>query len=239
MPRTLRCRCWPLVIASVVSLVGCAGGDGPREGNHAVAAPRYHVGDRWVYHAVDGYRVKTEWDETHEIVAINPEGITVRVTAKGPSTDVVRTEKWSEPGVVLQGAVYEQETDRFDPALVRYKFPLTPGESWNQRIRDLDKPPGPYGPIVRYVAVGGYEKVTTPAGTFDALRMRVIMTLDDETFWRSATECNNLVWYAPAVAAVVREHNESKWREKGDEGLSVYHPGQYMDVTLVSFTRGG
>jgi hypothetical protein len=64
------------------------------------------------------------------------------------------------------------------------------------------------------------------------------MTLDDETFWRSPTECNDLVWYAPSVGAVVRAHNESKWRERGDEGLSVYHPGQYMDVTLVSYRRG-
>jgi hypothetical protein len=236
--RKPRRRFVPLVIAAGVALAGCAGGGGPVTGGPPAAAPTYRVGDRWVYHAEDGYRVKTVWDETHEIVAIGPDGITMRVTAKGPSTDVVRTEKWSAPGVVLVGSVYEQETDRFDPALIRYKFPLAPGESWQQRIRDLDKPPGPYGPIVRHVSVDGYETITTAAGTFEALRMRVIMTLDDETFWRSATECNDLVWYAPAVAAVVREHNQSKWRQKDENGAAVYNPGQNMDVTLVSFTRG-
>ncbi len=219
-------------------LVGCATGTSGGEPGPPAAAPSYRVGDRWVYHAVDGFRVKTVWDETHEIISIGPEGITVRVTAKGPSTDVVRTEKWSAPGVVVEGAVYEHETDRFDPPLIRYKFPLSSGESWNQRIHDLNKPPGPYGPIVRHVTVDGSEKVTTPAGTFDAIRMRVIMDLDDETFWRSATNCNNVIWYAPALGAAVREHDESKWREKSENGAAVYHPGQYMDVELVSYTRG-
>ena len=228
---------WLPCAAAVLWLAACAGGVAVSSGAPA-AAPAYRVGDRWTYHAIDGYRVKNEWDETHEIVAVAPDGITVRVTAKGPSTDVVRTEKWASPGVVLEGAIYEQETDRFEPPLVRFRFPLAPGESWRQSVRNADKPPDPYGPIQRYVTVDGYQQVTTPAGTFDAIRMRVIMTLDDEAFWRSATECNNLIWYAPAVGAVVQAHNESKWREKGDEGLSVYHPGQYMDVTLVSYRRG-
>ena len=236
MTRLLR---FQLIVAMVafVALAGCAGVT-PVSGGPAAAAPTYRVGDRWIYHAEDGYRVKTVWDETHEIVAIGPDGITVRVTAKGPSTDVVRTEKWSAPGVVVEGAVYENETDRFDPPLLRYKFPLAARESWNQRVRDLNKPAGPYAPIVRHVSVEGYETVTTAAGTFDAIRLRVIMDLDDETFWRSATNCNDVIWYAPALGAAVREHDESKWREKSENGAAVYHPGQYMDMALVAYTRG-
>ena len=125
-------------------------------------APSYRVGDRWTYHGEQGYRQKIIWDETHEIAAIGPDGITVKITAVGPGVNIARTEKWQAPGVVQVGAAFEDETDRFDPALIRYKFPLTPGESWQQRIRDLDKPPGPYGPIDRHVSAGGYESVVTP-----------------------------------------------------------------------------
>ena len=121
------------------------------------------VGDHWVYHSVDGYRAKTEWDETHEVMAIDANGITMRITRKGLGIDTQRIERWSAPGVVVEGAVFENETDRFEPALVRYKYPLTTGESWNQHIRDALKPPGPYGPIVRWVSVDGYEAITTPA----------------------------------------------------------------------------
>jgi hypothetical protein len=139
---------------------------------------------------------------------------------------------------VLTGSVYENETDRFDPALLRYRYPLAAGDTWDQRLRDLDKPPGPYGPIVRHVSVGGYEPVTTPAGTFDAIRLRVIMQLDDETFWRYATECNYLIWYAPAIGAVVQEQKRSQWRDKTDDVGAVYHPGQLAEIRLISYARG-
>ncbi len=224
---------------AIATLAGCAsvGSPGGNAGPPAIA-PDYRVGDRWVYQGEEGYLAKSTWEETHEIISIGPDGITVRVTVKGERMAGERTEKWSAPGVVLVGAVYENETDRFDPALLRYKYPLAAGDAWNQRVRDLNKPPGPYGPIVRHVTVGGYETVTTTAGTFDAIRLRVIMQLDDETFWRYATECNDLIWYAPAIGAVVREQKRSQWRDKGDEDGTVYHPGQLADVRLVSYTRG-
>jgi hypothetical protein len=218
-------------------LASCAafgpGGDpGP-----AADAPKLRVGDRWVYRGTDGFRVPVVWDETHEITAIGPQNITVRVTLKGPTVDIERTETWAAPGVVLVGAVYQAETSRFDPALVRFQFPLTPGERWSQAIRNLDQPPGPFGPILRHVSIGGWDKVTTPAGTFAAIRMRIIMTMDDETFWRWPTECNFLVWYAPAVGATVLEQKRSHYREKGGFDVS-FVPGQNAVLELVSFTPG-
>jgi len=227
-----------LSVAAALVVGACASIDTGGAVGPPAPAPDYRVGDRWVYHVVDGYRAKIVWDETHEITAVAPDGITVKVAARGSTFNVDRVEKWPAPGVVLQGSVYEDETNRFDPALVRYKFPLVTGERWDQRLIDLDKPPAPYGGITRHVAVGGYERITTPAGTFDAIGLRVIMQMDDETFWRYPTECNYLVWYAPAVGGPVREDKRSQWRDKGGQDASGYHPGQYATVELVSFTRG-
>ena len=231
------------LLAAAVSMaaalfVGACASTGGGDAGPQAPAPAYRVGDRWVYHIVDGYRAKVVWDETHEVAAIGPDGITVKVAAKGPTIDVERIEKWPTPGVVLQGAVYEDETNRFDPPLVRYRFPLAPGARWSQRVRNLEAPPGPYGGISRTVTVGGYEKVTTPAGTFDAIRMSVIMQMDDETFWRFGTQCNYEIWYAPAVGATVREQKRSEWRDKGGQDAVAFHPGQNAVVELVSWTRG-
>jgi hypothetical protein len=218
-------------------LAGCAAtGPGGTSGP-AVEAPQLKVGDRWVYRGKDGYRVPILWDETREITAMGPQGITVRVTGKGTTGDYQRTETWSAPGIITTGAVYDYETDRFDPALIRYKYPMQTGDVWSQNIRDLNKPPSPFGSIQRHVTVGGYESVTTPAGSYNAIKMRIFMQVDDATFWRDATQCNYLVWYAPEVGAMVREEQRSYYREKeGMEGTTV--PGQNAVIELVSYTAG-
>jgi uncharacterized protein DUF3108 len=223
-----------LGLLPVGSCVTTGGAPGP-----AAPAPAYQVGDRWVYRVQDGFRVKLTWEETQEITSVSPQGMTVQVTGKGPSIDEQRTETWSAPGVVLTGAVFDNETRRFEPPLVRFRFPLTAGEHWSQRMRDPDHDTRPYGGVERYVSVGGYERITTPAGTFDAIRMRVFMRLDDETFWRYPTECTYLLWYAPAIGMTVREEKYAYYSEKGGsmDGTGRIE-SQHAIVELVSSTRG-
>jgi len=220
------------VIVGACGTAGIGGNPGP-----PVPAPTYRVGDRWTYHGEEGFRAKVLWEETHEITAVGPDGITVQVTTTGPGQNSVRTEKWQSAGVVQVGAVLGTETTRFDPALVRYQFPLTTGDSWQQRIRDLDKAPGPYGPILRHVSVGGYQSVATPAGTFDAITMRVILTLDDETAFRWPTQCNGIVRYAPSAAAAAEIEYGCFSRDKGDRDF-VQRPGPNPLLRLTSFRRG-
>lgn len=239
MPRALRdALAAPLAFAiAVLMLTACATPTGGAPGP-AVDAPSLRVGDRWVYRGKDGYRVPILWEETHQVTAIGADAITVSITGKGTMGDFQRTETWAAPGVVRVGAVFETETDRFEPSLLRFKYPLTPGETWSQSVRNLDQPQGPYGPIRRQVTVGGYESVTTPAGTFDAIKMRIFMQLDDETFWRYPTQCNYLLWYAPAVKGWVKQEQRSYYREK-DTTSSALVPGQNATIELVSFTAGG
>ena len=71
--------------------------------------------------------------------------------------------------------------------------------------------------------------------------MQVIVNLDDDEFWRFATECNNAVWYAPAVRGIVREQRDAQYMEKGGGGpagggsvIRTIH----ASIELVSFTPG-
>jgi len=238
MPEVFRALRTAVLMVSV-ALAGCAGIGGQGTGP-AAEAPVYRVGDRWVYHGDDGFRVKTEWDETHEVTAIGPDGVTVRVTQKGPTLDVTRTEVWSAPGQVKVGAVYDNETRRFAVPLRRYDFPLADGKVWNQWVANYNEATRVSGQINRWVRVGGWEKVSTPAGTFDAISMQVFMRLDDETFWRFATTCNYAVWYAPATKSVVREERAAQYVEKGGErgsGGGTIRT-QYGVLELLSFTPG-
>ena len=216
-------------------LVGCAG-PGVSDGLPA-AAPTLHVGDRWIYHGEDGFRQKVIWEETHEITAIDADGVHVRVTLKNPTLDIERTELWVAPGSVKVGALMDIETRRFTVPLERYRFPLERGETWNQRVDNYNETARREGQISRFARVDGWEKIATPAGTFDALRIRIIMRLDDDEFWRTATECNYLVWYVPDIGATVREDKQAQYLLR-DGMNSVMVRAQYTFLELDSFTRG-
>jgi hypothetical protein len=179
------------------------------------------------------------WEETHEVTSAGAGGLTVRVTLKGPTIDIVRQETIVAPGMVTQGALMDIETRRFATPLERYRFPLAPGATWNQWVENYNEASNREGKINRYTRVGGWEKVSTPAGEFDAIRLRVLMRLDDEEFWRYPTTCNYLIWYAPAVGAPVREEKEAEYRERGDEmdGQGAVR-AQHTVLELVSYTPG-
>jgi hypothetical protein len=223
-----------LFLALVIA--GCVGPsvtDGPPAG-----APGMQVGDRWVYRGEDGFRQKVVWEETHEVIGIDPAGIRVHIALQNPTLDIQRNELWKAPGTVEVGALMDIETRRFATPLERYRFPLAPGERWNQMLANVNETAHTQGQISRFARVDGWEKVTTPAGTFDALRIRVIMRLDDEEFWRTATECNYLVWYAPEVGAAVREEKQAQYLLK-DGQTSVVVRAQYTFLELTSYKRGG
>jgi hypothetical protein len=226
----------PIFALLALLLGACASYDYGTAPGPPVAAPALKVGDRWVYRGREGFRVGMEWEETHEVTRIDADGITVHVTYDGERLTGDRYEMLQSPGLVKQGALMDIETRRFAEPLQRYVFPLTTGETWNQWVDNLNETTRKSGQINRYVRVGGWEKVATPAGTFDAVRLRVFMRLDDEEFWRYPTQCNYLVWYAPAVGATVREEKEAEYWEKGDrmDGMGAVR-AQHTLLELVSF----
>lgn len=236
MPKPVSLTFRAVLLAAAVILAGCSGmlpygAEGP-----VVTAPTYQPGDAWVYRAQDGFLRPVTWEETHEVIAVGATGITVRVTQRGPTVNTVRTEQLAAPGRVRVGALFDEETRRFAEELKRYDFPLAPGKMWNQWIDNFNEQTKKSGEINRWVNVGGWRKITTPAGTFDAIAMRVYMHLDDEEFWRDRTDCTYLLWYAPAVRAVIREEKEAQYYEKSGRFDTGPVRSQHALVELVSFT---
>ena len=218
-------------ISGCVSVGGTAGPPAP--------APVWRVGDRWTYNARDGFRVPVTWTETHEVIAVAAGGIDVRVTLRGDTINTVRTERLLSPGVVASGAVFNNdETRDFAPPLERYRFPLTFGGTWTQNLRNLNTANGLQTQINRFVRVGGFEKVVTPAGTFDAILMRTLMSVDENNPFRWPFQCNYETWWAPAVGAMVRESKVATYRERGDSRDAIEIRAQNMTVELASWQRG-
>jgi hypothetical protein len=225
---------WPLALA------GCGTPQGSSAPGGTVVAdvPAYRVGDRWTYRIESRFRAVGAADETVEITGIGAGGIDVRVATKGGGVDITRTERWSAPGRVVQGALMDVETRRFAQPLERFRFPLASGQHWNQWVDQVNDTARTSGQVNRYVTVRGVDKVNVRAGTFDAVRMSTLMRLDDETAFRYATECNHMVWYAPAVRGVVREERRAEYFEKGDlrDGGRMLSQNEIFE--LVAFAPG-
>ncbi len=234
---SIHLRTLAALLALAALLGGCAAaGVGTSSKPASVEAPQYRVGDRWVYRITEGFRQKVIYDETHTVTRVGADGITVEVVMKGPQLDAVRIERWPAPGLVSQGSLFDVETRRFREPLERYRFPLVSGSTWNQRVDNFNEYLKRDGQISRYVHVGGLEQVTTPAGTFDAVRLRINMRLDDGEFWRQPTDCNYVVWYAPAVKAAVREIRRAEYQERSHPYPRLF--AQSAVIELVSFTPG-
>ncbi len=225
-----------LLAASGAMFSGCAsmGADsGP-----TAAAPVYRVGDRWTYTGQDGYRLAPiTWTEIHEVIAVDAQGIAIRVTQNGPTIDTTRIERLAAPGIVVQGALFDSETRRFKTPLTRYRFPLTPGAHWDQFIDNFDETTAKDGQINNYMTVTRWEKIRVPAGEFDAVVLRNFSHLDDETVFRWPTALNYEIWWSPAAGATVRENKIATYREKNQGQFTVQHQSQNTVLQLQSFNR--
>ena len=229
-----------VLVALAAFVAGCAALDRPGDTSGPVgAAPTYAVGARWTYEGREGFRDPLVWTETHEVTAVGPDGIHVRVSYEGPQVHGSREEILVAPGLLRSGSLMDIETRRFATPLARFRFPLAPGAAWNQWVDNYNETTKRSGQINRYVQVGGFERVATPAGVFDAIRMRVLMRLDDEEFWRYPTMCNYVIWWAPAVGAPVREEKDAEYYERGEEfdGFGAIR-AQHTLLVLTSFTPG-
>ncbi len=218
-----------LVMAGCVAVGGASGPPAP--------APVVRVGDRWVYNCSDGFRVPVTWVETHEVITIDSTGIAVRVTLVGPTMDYTRVELWEAPGIVRIGSIYDNAINRaFETPLIRFQFPLTPGTSWRQTVRYSNPANQLMSNVQRFVRVGGYESVTTAAGTFNAITMRTIMSVDDNNPFRFPTECDYVTWWSPEVGAKVKETKFATYRERGDE-QAIAIRAQNTLIELASYSR--
>ena len=181
------------------------------------------------------------WEETHEVTAVGANGITVRVTLKGPTRRRRARGSARRPG---RRAHRRADGHRDAPLRrrrsIRYRFPLAPGETWNQWVDNFNETTNKAGQINRYVRVGGWEKVSTPAGAFDAIRMRVLMRLDDEEFWRYPTTCNYSSGMRPPSARRCARRRRREYFERGDEldGQGAIR-AQHTLLELTSYSPGG
>jgi hypothetical protein len=204
----------------------------------SAAAPAMKVGDRWVYNVKSGIGLKAiTYQETREVTAVSGSAFKLKVTGKtAEGADFSRIEDYAGPGSLRSGALCLDEMRRYPTPLQRVLFPIAPGQRSSKWIDAVSDPGGTKGQINYSFHTRSWDKLTTPAGAFDAIRIDVLMALDDSGPFRSMTHCNFTYWYSPAVRGTVRERRTAQFAETNEQNLTI--PVLNASYELATFTPG-
>jgi len=217
-----------LAPALLVLAVGCASYPPAPAPVASVSAPRLDGTERWVYEQINPYnnlRVRTLTDS-------------VEAAAGGGYTVVRRSDRPGDPTEAQSGprpwSIAMERTGAtqysYSPALTVIPFPIAPGTHWLETLTATDW----QGQTRRQQTWGralGWERVSTPAGEFVALRIERNRNLgDNDVFWHD-TYSHETIWYVPAVKRWVR----LEWRNRR-QGMGV-NPIIEHDAIVWQLTR--
>jgi hypothetical protein len=179
-----------------------------------VDKPDLRVGDTWVVRMSHGGE-----DDTMRIMKIEKDSVYVAQKNSCGRETLVYTTEWAvaefcgvAPRAGLAGGGRQQQVSRTaHPPRQLMPFPVSEGQSWTSKYATAEGD-------VRYLEgkALGWEKVTVPAGTFEALKIEFV--------WmpRGGYKLKETRWYAPEVNNFVK--------------AEVVPEGQ-LDFELVSYKR--
>jgi hypothetical protein len=198
---------------ALVALAGCAGGRSalrsanilpvsPAEMPDQVSAPTLRTGDWWAYIQRDQLTgLETNRGRFH-VTRVTDAGYQIR-------------EEWQQGGVVT--AFYNRDLNpvrtynlSFTPAFPRFSFPLFIGKSWQADVVRSDVPPKQFGTLRQQVngSVGGWDRITVPAGTFTAVRIDLTIVWRDTDAASARGSSRETVWYVPTINAIALSRRE-------------------------------
>jgi hypothetical protein len=127
--------------------------------------------------------------------------------------DVIDPYRREVVGSFSQDATGGAQRQEFSAPYTKLPFPLTPDMHWDEKIEAV----GTHDQIFVWRIAGrahGWERVRTPAGEFDALRIVRTMNLGDGVASWTNTIRTETLWYAPAVNGWVRLERRDTQRER-------------------------
>jgi len=180
----------------------------------AAAAPA--VGDTYVYRVLNGYNNELRGTLSYRVDKVEASRVVISVATDTPALGTARTEIYTNDGNWLRHALvnHDQLVDyEFTPAYPAYMYPLEPGKSWSVRVSAVDPASGRRNSVRVDGEVLGSERVTTPAGTFDTIKIRRDVYAGDWDSFLRETHTTETDWYAPALGRPVRMESKSEWQD--------------------------
>lgn len=248
MRRILACLGIALLLAGCATPAGVPVGAAVASVLVATPPPLPAVGDTAVYRVINAYNGEVQGEIKYRVDQVGAGHVVVDVNTSSAYAGLPHTEVYTAEGNRLRHPVinHDRPTDYdFAPPFPAYPFPLDFGKSWSQRVNATNPATGRVNSVRIDGRVLGGERIVTPSGAFDTIKiMRTVYAGDFETFLKE-TIITEIDWYVPALGRAVRSERNSTWfdasRASGRRGIfggsDGWFRGDWSVYELVSYTR--
>ncbi|MGD0883677.1 MAG: hypothetical protein ABSA46_02165 [Thermodesulfovibrionales bacterium] len=159
--------------------------------------PDVHVGDRWSWQHINGLANEKDFTQIEDVVEVSGNEIRARMRTKGRLGSIITTytREWNP---------VDTDSAQYAPYLNLFAFPLDVGKKWDSKADKMLFSSGKHGKFSLKGEVVAFEKVTVPAGTFDAYKINIGMdatSTDEDAITGTTVET---CWFAPAVKRYVK-----------------------------------
>lgn len=187
----------------------------PQNAPHAAprqaVAPALRVGDRWVTDVVDHQDARLNYRSERIVQSID--GGTVVTSVRTLKSNYTRTVEYDGQWRLLAARLPNGATTTFAPALPYLQFPMSPGQRWQARVVETKADGTQRVHEVRAIAEG-WDRVTVPAGQFDALR--IVLNDDASEGGVLVSQGQDVSWYVPEVRRSVKSEETSFTPKTGE-----------------------
>ncbi len=207
----------------------------------AVAAPA--VGDTYVYRVTNAYNNEVQGQVTYRVDKVDAGQVTLSVTTDRPSlgtphTDVLASDaNWLRHPLINHDMPVEYD---FSPAFPAYVAPLDAGQSWSTRVNATNPASGRRNSVRVDGDVVGSERITTPAGAFDTIKIKRRVYAGDWEAFRNETNIAETEWFAPALGLAVKTDRNSGYIDQQRCAARLActpRRGDWFVYELVSYGR--
>lgn len=161
-------------------------------------APVFRVGEEWKFAYTNDLDPSKNKTYVQRVASVGPEGVRLSV----PSSGGPRFVDLDRNGNFVRSAV-----ESFAPSAETLRFPLFVGKSWDAEYTYTS---GDWtSHCDRESKVVAAERVSTPAGDFDAFRIESRTGYSGAAVASGAGRSYSVDWYAPAAGRVVKQDFES------------------------------
>jgi hypothetical protein len=231
-----------LTMALLFALAGCATPNRyvPSDAPSAVSAPQTKPGDYWEYAVRDGYTGLPRGIFRYEVARVDGERVFVTLANDGRQLDTLVYDKgWN--GRELP--VTPLQRFRYEPSSEDFVYPLQPGKTWKVVVNSTDVATGRHYRTHVHGKVVGWERISVPAGQFDALKVEREVFAGNMEGYRTQEEIKQTDWYVPSVRRAVLTQRSSQHfdtsRGGGDGGgeYPLRVRGDWLIGELVAYSR--